>query len=343
MAAVPALELDDRPPTLDEILSYDGPEDPDFPGCVPVRMTLASFEEYDGRLEYWDRDVETAWILRDGGPDHENPVGVLPRLMERISLERGSQIHCGSSPYLMVRDARGVPRKAMQPDQAVFLRPNVWAPSGKGIILGEDPLPDVVLEIDHTTDVRRRKLDLYRRWRLPEVWVETPNAPSASRPRSVVPGVTIYRLADGRYRTETASPALPTWSAAAIHSALNEVELSTATIDELVRVGRVLGDREGTGPHDDAQIAGYMRRSFDVGRRQGQAQGRNAGLREGLKEGREQGLKLAAMLVLEHRGVPLAADFRDRLARVPARAEDVLAAAHSAADEADFWRIADAH
>ena len=50
----------------------------------------------------------------------------------------------------------------------------------KAMMEGEDDFPDVVLEVDHTTDVRRAKLGLYEAWGFPEVWVEVPDAGAAA-------------------------------------------------------------------------------------------------------------------------------------------------------------------
>ena len=47
------------------------------------------------------------------------------------------------------------------------------------MVVGEDDFPDVVLEVDHTTDVHRGKLALYEAWGFPEVWAEVPDEPAA--------------------------------------------------------------------------------------------------------------------------------------------------------------------
>ena len=248
----------------------------DFPGCDPVSMTWDEVERSAGNrghLEYWSADTETAWLLRDGGTAHESPPSLLGELLTRISLERGSRIRCYGSVYLMERDEEGRPRKVATADQTVYLRPDVWLPSDPAVIQGEDPLPEVILEVDHTTDVRRNKLRLYEAWGLPEVWVETPDAPSRSRPRRVHPGLTIYRLDDGAYRKADESRALPTWSASAIHAALNETRISARTLTDLARVGRRLGEQEGTAPDDDPQLGLHRRQAHDAGRAEGLAQG----------------------------------------------------------------------
>jgi hypothetical protein len=213
----------------------------------------------------------------------------------------------------------------MHPDQSIYLRSDIWTPSGHQTVIGRDPRPDVVLEVDHTTDVRPRKLGIYRRWRFPEVWVETPDAPSPSRPRGVVPGLSIYVLEDDEYRLARESAALPTWQAYEIHAALNEPASSPGTIEHLVRVGRALGDLDGTGPIDDVQIAGYMRRAHGVGQR------------TGFSRGQRVALVSAAVEVLRLRDIALSGDVELRLAAMELSREVLLAAATRCATEADFW------
>lgn len=323
----------ERDAVLDYAMRYDGPEDPDFPGCVPIPMTAEQFQDYDGRVEYWSREQAVAWVLREGGPDHENPGGHLPALLTRVAMERGSPIRCWGALRMVVVDSAGRPTEAMHPDQSVYLRPDVWTPSGRQTVIGRDPRPDVVLEVDHTTDVRPRKLGIYRRWRFPEVWVETPDAPSPSRPRGVVPGLSIYILGDDVYSKRPVSAALPTWHANEIHRAFNEPSASPETIEHLVRVGRKLGDLDGTGPINDTQIAGYMRRAHGVGQRTGFARGRE----QGLAEGHREGLVSAALEVLRVRGIALSDDAERRLSETTATPEALLAAAAHCSTEADLW------
>ena len=307
------------------VVGYDGPEDPDYPGCVPIPMTVEQFDNYEGGVEYWSRERGIALICRDGGPAHEIPGGMLPGLLTRVELERGSPIRCCGALKMVTEDPAGKSAEGMHPDQSVYLRPGAWMPSGRSTVVGRDPRPDVVLEVDNTTDVRRHKLGVYARWGFPEVWVETPDEPTPSRPRGVVPGLTIYVLDQGDYRESAESVALPTWRAHGIHAALNEATVSLSTIENLVRVGRILGDREGTGPMDDAQIAGYMRRSHDVGQRTGFARGE------------ETALAYAATETLRLRGIPLSKNFDERLGATKASPQTLLHAAQLSATEADFW------
>ena len=55
-------------------------------------------------------------------------------------------------------DAAGRKRWLMQADEVLYLHPERSRLPGSAIDVDEDPLPNVVLEVDHTTDVRRRGL-----------------------------------------------------------------------------------------------------------------------------------------------------------------------------------------
>ena len=87
------------------------------------------------------------------------------------------------------------------------------------------------------------------------------------------PGLTIYVLDAGRFRIADESRAFPTWTARQIHAALNESRLSARTLADLTRVGRRLGEREGTTPDDDPQLGRHRRQARDAGRASGLAEG----------------------------------------------------------------------
>ena len=260
----------------------------EFTGCKAVPMTYDQFRRYEGRLEVWDAEAETAWMVREPtSPTHESPSHGLAGLVERIAAVRGSPIKCYGSMDLLRRDAQGNPRRIMQADQTVYLYPRrAELVSASAMVVGEHNYPDVVLEVDHTTDVRRGKLKLYESWGFPELWVEVPEHWVASRPRGLVPGLTIHLLKGGAYRVSPESVAFPGWTAEAIHEAMNEAERSVRTNGILERLGRRLGLREGTGPDDDA----LMRSLRGQSRAEGKAEGEAAGLAEGEKKGRTKGL-----------------------------------------------------
>ncbi len=265
--------------------------DPDFPGCDPVSLpTWDDVWSYDGRIEYWSAEAGTAWVLRDAGPVHETAPNLLSELLTRMCLERGSRFLLAGAVYLMERGEDGRPRQVLVADQTIYLDRRVWRPRDPAIVLGVDPLPDVILEVDHTTDVRRNKLPVYEAWGFPEVWVDTPDEPSPNRPRRLRPGLTIYVLQEGRYRIADESRAFPTWTAAQIHAAVNESRLGPRTLADLTRVGRRLGVQEGTTPDDDPQLGRHRRQAHDIGLRAGRAEGLTQGRAEGLTQGRAEGL-----------------------------------------------------
>ena len=183
----------------------------EFPGCRPVRIPRAEIADYDGRFEYWDRDTEVAMVCEPVSYYHERPGQRLARLVQTIAHVQGAPIEAVGATDLLVRNARGERQRIMQADQILFLRPVETVPRGHAIEVGVDALPDVVLEVDNTTDVRRGKLGLYESWGFPEVWVEVPEEPAPSRPASLRPGLTIHVLERERYRTVPESRALPGW------------------------------------------------------------------------------------------------------------------------------------
>ena len=259
--------------------------DPDFPGCDSVSLpTWEDVWAYEGRIEYWSAETGTAWVLRDAGPVHEIPPHLLSELLTRLALERGSRIRCAGAVYLMERDGAGRPWQVLVADQTIYLDREVWVPRDPAIVMGEDPLPDVILEVDHTTDVRRNKLPVYEAWGFPEVWVDTPDTASPSRPQRLRPGLTIYVLEKGRFRIAGESRAFPTWTTVQVHAALNESRLSPRTLADLTGVGRRLGEREGTTPDDDPQIGRHRRQAHDAGLRTGRAEGHAQGLTQGRAE-----------------------------------------------------------
>ena len=309
--------------------SITGPEHTvsglEFPGCDTVRMTARDYRAFEGRLEYWDRDLGTAWMVRDApGLAHETPRSLLVAMMARVSLVRGSRIGCHGSVGLVVRDAEGKARRVMQADEVVYLHPMPLGDIDANVVVGEDRLPDVVLEVDNTTDVRRGKLRLYESWGFPEIWVEVPESAAPSRPRGLVPGLTIHVLDEGRYRETETSRAFPGWTSGSIHAGLNDPEFSEATNRELNRLGLLFGAREGRGPDDDVLLGAHRRQARRLGHR----------------EGRLEGQVAMVSALLGTRGVRMSVGFAQRCMTLAAESppEEILEAVSSCVDEADFWR-----
>ena len=222
----------------------------DFPGCKPVRVSRQEIDSWEGRFEHWDARTEIAMVAEPTATYHEYPAQRLVRLTEIIASSRGSSIDTVGTADLLLRDRRGAKALVMQADQTVYLHPARDRPQGPAMEVGQS-LPDVVLEVDHTTDTHRKKIEFYEAWRFPELWVEVPDAESPNRPKGKTPGLRIHVLtATGRFEERTASTAFPGWTAAAVHDALNEETLSAKTVATLRRVGRTLGEREGTTPDD---------------------------------------------------------------------------------------------
>ena len=261
----------------------------EFPGCHPIRITRDEIADYDGRYEYWEARTETAWEVNEPtSPYHELPSQRLARLSDRIAAIRGSPIETFGTSDLLVRDAKGARHSILQADQILYLNPGRSQPPGHAVEIGQDDLPDVILEVDLTTDVRRGKLAIYESWGFPEVWVDVPDERSPStgspqrgsarglplaRKRTRPSTLTIYLLEEGRYRTAPASVAFPGWTAAEIHKAMNERDCSAETVAVLTRVGHVLGERLGTGPDDDPLLGAQRRESRAEGERAGQLEG----------------------------------------------------------------------
>ena len=283
---------------------------PEFPGCRPVRLTRDGLEDFEGRLEYWEASSETAWVIAEPtSAAHERPTRRLGRLAELIAAVRGSPIESYGSMDLVLLDERGKWRRLMQADETLYLHPGRAHLPEVRLVVGEHDSPDVVLEVDYSTDVRRGKLKIYQRWGFPEIWVEVPARYRARRR----PGLTIHvREADG-YREVGESRAFPGWTAAEIHTALARKPLSEEVHRVLERVGRRLGAQEGTGP-DDSPLMRSLR-----------------------NEARADVLAEAIRSVFRARGIAMSVGLAKEVATWSGVSQEALvSAAMSCEDESDF-------
>ena len=298
---------------------------PDLPGCEPFPMTADEAATCEGRLEAWDARTRTAWRVREPTTIyHEQPSGRLGRLAERVASVRGSAVECFGSADLVRRGPAGRPRWLLQADEIVYLHPRRARPRGPAVNVDEDPLPDVVLEVDHTTDVRRWKLGMYMEWCFPEIWVLVPWQESVR-----APGLTIHVRDGAAYRVSRESLAFPGWRSEEIHRALTEEPISGAAWRALERVGRTMGAREGTRPEDDP-----LTRSLS-------AKARAEGRTEGSEEARLVERAEAVLAILRARGIRDFAADPELFAGLGLEA--LMAAALACTDEADFrQRISEA-
>ena len=294
-----------------------GPED--FPGCESFHLPASEIDHYEGRLEFWDARTATAWkVSEPTSIQHEEPSRRLVEMATRVSVLRGSRIVSFGAADLVRLDRAGRKRWLMQADEVLYLHPDRTRPYGRAIDVDLGPLPDVVLEVDHTTDVRRRKLGIYRECGFPEIWVLVPWEESMR-----TPGMTIHVRREDGYREEAESRAFPGWAAEDIHRALTEDPLSDEAWRALERVALEMGAREGTEPEDDP----VARSVSATARARGHADGRSLGRLE------------AVSATLRARGIEVAGDFaRDGRLLAGHSVESLMAAALACTDEADFRR-----
>ena len=297
--------------------------DEDFPGCESFHLPASELDRYEGRLEFWDGVTETAWkVCEPISVQHEEPSRLLVKMATRFEILRGSWIACFGSADLVRRDVAGRKRWLMQADEVLYLHPDRVRLQGPAIDVDADPLPEVVLEVDHTTDVRRRKLGIYKESGFPEVWVLVPWEASVR-----APGLAIHVRRGSGYREEGESWAFPGWRAQEIHLALTEAPMSEPAWRALERTALAMGAREGTTPQHDPLMASESERV----RARSHAQG--------YREGHARSRMALVAATLRTRGIVVASDFATDRALFGGLSDDALvAAALACADEADFRR-----
>ena len=310
----------------------------DFPGCESFPLPEGELEGYEGRLEFWDGRTETAWkVSEPTSPYHEGPSRRLVQIAERVAALRGSRIACFGASDLVRRDASGRRRWLMQADEVLYLRAErarLGRDIDRDIDVERDALPDVVLEVDHSTDVRRRKLGIYQESGFPEIWVLVPWEESVR-----APGLAIHVRGDGGYREEAQSRAFPGWKAEEIFGALTEDPLSAPAWRALERVALAMGAREGTRPEDDPLTRSIIRRAEARGDARGYERGSEDGYERGREEGRVEGRAANVRELLRARGIEAALDSPQDWALFGAVSAEVLvAAALACTGEADFRR-----
>ena len=304
----------------DRDLGSDAYRAEDFPGCESFHLPASELDRYEGRLEFWDGVTETAWkVCEPTSVQHEEPSRLLVKMATRFEILRGSWIACFGSADLVRLDAAGRKRWLMQADEMLYLHREVWSRlQGPAIYVDADPLPDVVLEVDHTTDVRRRKLGIYMESGFAEIWVLVPWEASVRSP-----GLAIHVRRGAGYREEGESRAFPGWEAEEIYRALTEAPMSELAWRALERTALAMGAREGTTPQHDPLMASESARV----RARSHAQGHREGHMDAVAD------------VLASRGIELTGEMtkhRELCSAIPGAV--VVAAALACTDEADFQR-----
>ena len=338
-------------PAADRTLGPAAYRDEDFPGCESFPLPASELDGYEGRLEFWDGVTETAWkVCEPTSIQHEEPSRLLVQMAGQFAMLRGSRIACFGSADLVRRDASGHRCWLMQADEVLYLHPDRVRLAGPAIDVDRDPLPEVVLEVDHTTDVRRRKLEVYKESGFPEIWVLVPWEASVR-----APGLAIHVRRGDFYHEESSSRAFPGWTAQEIHLALTEAPMTGPAWRALERTALAMGAREGTTPQHDplmaSESARVRARSHAQGHREGRAQGHREGHADGHREGRAQGHREghreghadghmdAVADLLASRGIELTPDMAQYRALCGGIAgKTVMGAALACTDEADFRR-----
>ena len=147
-----------------------------------------------------------------------------------------------------------------------------------------------------------------------------PDAPARSRPKSRRSGLTIHALnaRTKRYEEAAASNVLPGWTSEEIHLALNEAAISPRTWAAVERVGRALGQREGTESiHDPIQrreLLAAQAAASKAGRAAGSKEGRRAGSKEGGVEATANERAAMVRTILAQRGIDVPPAFLDNAA-----------------------------
>ena len=262
---------------------------------------------------------------------------------------RGWPPFCGGARGLALLDDDGRRRRVLHPDQSVFLTPPIVEDDQGDIPVEEAGFPDIVLEVDHTTDTRRGKLALYEDMGVPELWIDVPKIwldsaypTPPKRPAGLETGLTIFLLEGGRYKEYPASRALGGWQATEIHAALNDHPAPSARHYAVIeRLGRRFGERTGTGPDDHPLIRSLRRESREEGvargRTEGLAQGRTEGIAEGIAQGRAEGEAKIVRGMVEARGIAVSPAFPlDVPGFAEASTEELVAAATACDSELDF-------
>ena len=215
----------------------------DFPGCASFHLPASEIDQYEGRLGVLGRMHRDGWKVREPTSiQHEGPSRQLAQMTGQFAMLRGSRIVCFGSADLVRLDAAGRERWLMQADEVPYLHPGRVRLQGRAIDVDGNPPPDMVLEVDHTTDICPRKPGIDKGGGFPAIRVLVPWSSSVR-----APGLTIHVRRGEVYREEPASRAFPGWKAVKIHHAPARKSDGRLEGDAHVRALRVRRPRGGPG------------------------------------------------------------------------------------------------
>ena len=128
--------------------------------CQPGRIPRAEIADYEGRIEYWGA-TEIVVVCDPVSIFHEqggHRLGALTTMIAQTRV-RGSTRSAPPASWSAARVASG--NASCRPTRPCYLHPRATRPSVPAIE-GSDASPDVVLEVDNTTDTRSGKPALLR-------------------------------------------------------------------------------------------------------------------------------------------------------------------------------------
>ena len=180
------------------------------PDAKSFHLPASEIEHYEGRLEFWDGRTETAWkVCEPTSIQHEGPSRRLVEMATRVASLRGlsnrvfrlgGPVASGHGGAQALADGRP-------------MRCSTCTRNGRGCTARRSTSTRIRCRMscwkwDHTTDVRRRKLGIYKECGFPEIWVLVPWEASVR-----APGLAIHVRRDGGYREEAQSRAFQGWRA----------------------------------------------------------------------------------------------------------------------------------
>jgi Uma2 family endonuclease len=158
-------------------------------------------EKYSVRIYYAQGRMEIMAPSRM----HEAPTGVITRLMGVLS----DELEIGIEPLGMTTLKSEMKEQGAEPDASFYVQNAPLIVGRDDLDLNTDPLPDLVIESDHTSS-SLDKLAIYAALGVPEIW------------RIVRHRAQIYLLAGEQYNESAVSRAFPLLSAGTINTFLEQ-------------------------------------------------------------------------------------------------------------------------